>query len=338
MPISFIPSGPDNSKDPPKQADTPTEDPSADKSCLLPNNNTSPLSPELITLPTSQDLSLPVYTAVPEDTFGATIAEAWRLQQEDKVKRATEIASDLRGENIEDTSSGSTPVTQERIRSALDRSQIPREYWEKAANAKSSLNPEQILAKVQGSIVEQEIKKQLEDEAAFEARIEEALRITGIPYQVRNLLTSIDQHPEKFCNENLQALFTFRMHFYGDNIPKSSYTVPVAVGIIASFILTAAPISYFFGGPGGLIASVFGHVATVPTLQFYLTHREDELIRQRIENSNAFKRCLAALENIEIAPDKVVRIAPDQVKIKLVAMAGKYYGFDVCIFNFPESK
>jgi hypothetical protein len=319
------------------EADTPTGDSSADKSCLPSNDNSLPLSSELITLSTSQDLSLPVYTTVPEDAFSATIAEAWRLQQADKALRAAEIASDLRGENIEDTSSGSTPVTQERIRRALDSSQILPEYWEKAANANSSLNPEEILAKVQGSIVEQKIKKQLEDEAAFENRIEEALRITGIPYQVRNLLTSINQHPEKFCNENLQDLFTFKLHFYGDNIPGTSYGLPVAVGIIASFILTAAPISYF-GGPGGLMASVFGHVATAPTLEFYLTRREDDLLRKRIENSNAFKRFLAALENIEIAPDKVVSITPDQVKIKLVAMAGKYYGFDVCIFNFPESK
>ncbi len=259
------------------------------------------------------------------------------MQQKDNTLRAAEIASNLRGENIEDTSSGSTPVTQERIRRALDSSQILPEYWEKAVAAKSSLNPEQILAKVQGSIAEQKIKKQLEDEASFENRIEEALRITGIPYKVRNLLTSIDQHPEKFCNENLQDLFTFRTHFYGNNIPRTSYAVPVAIGSIASLIATAAPVSYF-GGPNGLIASLIGHLVTSPTLAFYLTRRDDDLIRQRIENSNAFKSCLAALENVEIAPDKVVRITPDQIKIKLVAMARKYYGFEVCIFNFLASK
>lgn len=320
------------------QGDTP-QDPeqTRDEALHQPNgaepqtDGSSPSASESTELSVPAGISLTVYTTVTEDEFGQTLANAWQLQVRDKLNRAIEVAETLKLDGTDASSSGSTPVTQQQIMHALDKAGILAEYWEEAATQNRGPNPDKILGKVEVAQKNKIIQKQLDAEAAFEKRIDDALRITNIPFNLRKLLNEIDKNPQNFKPEELQDLLTFRVHFYGNNIRTRDYARSVKAGTFASFCATTIPIALFSNGTV-VAASLLGHLLAGTIIRSYLTRRDSHLLRERIENSSAFKQCLAELESMDIPPERV--------KLKLTLgrsledlTRNEYHGFYVCILN-----
>jgi hypothetical protein len=294
-------------------------------------DGSSPSASESTELSVPTGISLTVYTTVTEGEFGKTLANAWQLQEKDNIQRATIVAETLKSNGTDASPSGSTPVTQQQIMCALDRAGILPKYWEKAATQNRGPNPDEILAKVAVAQKNKIIEEQLAAEAAFEKRIADALKTTNIPYNLRKLLNEIDKNPQNFKPEELQDLLTFRMHFYGNNIRTRDYAMSVKAGTFASFCATTIPIALFSNGTV-VAASLLGHLLAGTIIRSYLTRRDSHLLRQRIENSSAFKQCLAELESMDIPPERV--------KLKLTLgrsledlTRNEYHGFYVCILN-----